>query len=270
MRWRWGGGEPGEQTVGPTATPTAPASDFIGRTAEQETFRKILEDARTGHSGFIHLTGTARSGRRALLERFRTLAGEAGARCGPVVDLEDDAGLELDELLERIADTLEPERDRFARFFDAAKRFRSREAGLPTVTSQAVAVVRAGSSAVSQLAGTLPVKAINAAVQSPIGDLMTEHAETKRTLGAVSEEFVTGLLELAKADRPILLVFGNLDFAASSAKLLWLRRSLLPRIARARVIVAVSTEPRFELDDVGPLFDHPEQMALDRFDEDEA
>ncbi len=275
MRWHWGGGEPGETTGGPPAaapapTATAPAPGFIGRTAEQETFRTILDDARAGRSGFIHLTGTARSGRRALLDQFRTLAGAAGARCGPVVDLEDDAGLELDELLERIANALEPERDRFGRFFDAAKRFRSREAGLPTMTSQAVAVVRAGSSAVSQLAGTLPVKAINAAVQSPIGDLMTEHAETRRTLGAVSEEFVTGLLELAKADRPILLVFGNLDFSPSSAKLLWLRRSLLPRIAHARVVVAVSTEPRFELDDVGPLFDHPEQMALDRFDEEEA
>lgn len=293
MRWHWGKQAPevDPPTASPTPTPSptpspnpspmtaAPASTtprpdaapaFIGRVGEQDVFRELLKQVSTGQSAFVHMSGTARTGRRALLGQFRTVATEAGVRCGPLIDFEADAGLELDELLERVAGGLEPSPDHFKGFLEATRRFRSKEAGQPTRTAQALAAVRAGSSVVTQLAGAFPVKAINTVVQSPLGDVLTEHAETKRTLSTVSDEFVKGLLELAQSKAPVVLVFGDLDFAPSSAKLLWLRRSLFPRIAHARVIVAVSSEPRFELDDVGMLFGRMEQLRLERFSPAEA
>ncbi|MGI8803770.1 MAG: tetratricopeptide repeat protein, partial [Solirubrobacteraceae bacterium] len=269
MRWPWGT-EPVERAPAAKQGPLDGRPAFIGRTDEQDAFRRLLAEVAAGSSAFVHLSGTARSGRRALLDQFRALAAESSAGASPLIDLEADAGLELDQILERLAGGLEPEPEHFKGFFDATKRLRSREAGLPTRTSQAVAAVRAGSTAVTQLAGALPVKAVNAAIQSPLGDILTEHAETRRTLSAVSEEFVGGLLSLAEARGPLLLVFSDVDFAASSAKLLWLRRSLFPRIARARLIVAVSSEPQFELEDVGMLFGSTAQIQLDRFKESEA
>ncbi|MEA2302075.1 MAG: hypothetical protein QOE44_2610, partial [Solirubrobacteraceae bacterium] len=290
MRWRWWSGRagPGGSKPRPTRTsigsgwrPGAPPDEdsapaFIGRRAEQEVFNELLAPAPAPRSSFVHLTGTPRSGRQALLEQFKVLADQAGARCGPVVDFEKDAGLELDELLDRVARGLEPEPEpeHFRHFFEAMTRFHSRESGQPSRTSQAVAVVRAGSSAVSQLAGALPVtlpfKAVDAAIQGPLGDVLTERAETRRTLSAVSDEFVTGLLALARARGPVVLLFSDLDFAPANAKVLWLRRSLLPRIAEDRVIVAASTQPQFDLEDVGGLFGRLTKMHLDRFSQDEA
>ncbi len=266
-----GNGSASVRDAPPASAPEqAPAAGFIGRRKERDLFAELLDGVAAGRSCFVHVSGTARSGRRALLEEFRVMAGRTAGRTAPVVDFEVDAAVDLDELLERIAVGLEPEADHFKRFLEATKRFRSREAGQPTRTSQAVAVIRAGSSAVTQIAGALPVKAVNAAIQSPIGDVLTEHAETRRTLSAVSDDFVSGLLGLAAAGGPVLLVFANLDCAASNAKLLWLRRSLLPRVARSRVIVAVSTDQRFDLDDVGMLFGRMEQVRLDRFEQAEA
>ena len=249
--------------------------DFNGRKDAQRPFLRLLdavaESPGSAMSAFVQVSGAGGSGRRALLAQFHRLSTEGErARCGPVIELRGAAELELEELLEGIARGLEAEAGSFKPFFKALERLHGREAGRPTVAAQGVGWVRAGTSAAKQLGAGPPAAALDAVTQSPIGEAIVERAEANRTPAVVREEFVRGLLHMAKEKGPLVLLFSDVDLGFSNAAVIWLCRSLFPRIARAPVIVALSTEPDFDLADLSAQFAHAEHLRLGRFSADEA
>ena len=176
-----------------------------------------------------------------------------------------------DELLERIALTLEPIPERFEKFHGRVHGMRARMSGQPSVAARTLGGTRAATAGAREAAPGLVTGVANVVAQNPLMDIAVERGEARRTIEEVQKVFMEGLAELAR-ERPerVALLFSDLHLRPDEPNVRWLRRWLFPKLARMRVLLVLSAETEHKLADVAAMFSDRHLVRLDRLSDDEA
>src|SRR5262245_12282217 len=289
MRWRWrrsdGGPGAGAPTgpVGvdddPEAPEQVPANGagpvFVGRAEQQARFTELMGAVEPGPGGdravLLEVVGPGGTGKRALLDRFAAICADRGWRHGPVLDVAEVVESSRDELLERIAHTLEPVPQRFEKFHGRVRGLRARMSGQPSGAARTLGATRAATAGAREVAPGLVTGVANVVAQNPLADMAVERGEARRTIEEVQKVFLEGLGELAR-ERPerVALLFSDLHLRPDEPNVRWLRRWLFPKLARMRVLLTLSAETEHKLADVAATFSDRHVVRLDRLSDGEA
>ena len=289
MRWRWLRSNAGPEAAAPAGpagagdAAEAPDQDpangagpvFVGRHEQQARFTELMTAVAAGPGGdravLLQVVGPGGTGKRALLDRLAAICAEREWRHGPVLDVAEVVESSRDELLERIAHTLEPVPERFEKFYGRVHGMRARMSGQPSVAARTLGGTRAATAGAREVAPGLVTGVANVVAQNPLMDIAVERGEARRTIEEVQKVFMEGLAELAR-ERPerVALLFSDLHLRPDEPNVRWLRRWLFPKLARMRVLLVLSAETEHKLADVAAMFSDRHLVRLDRLSDDEA
>lgn len=252
----------------PEEPPSGQGATFIGRKEELDLFRRMAGiggGAPAEGRQVLVLCGSAGTGKRELLKELRRqCAGREPPHCAPVIDLGEPH--DVDDMLEEIALGLEPEPDVFQRFHKTLRTHRDATAGRRSTLVQASEGLRTAGRAANEAVPTVAT-----GVSKGLGELIhhgAEKIEASQRARSVRDDFVTGLLELAgKSPGPPVLLFCDVDRWVDDPAVVWLLRSLLPKLAGAPVLVVASAQAA---DKVPDLASQGIVRRLDRFADAEA
>ncbi|MGH3991608.1 MAG: hypothetical protein ACRDSN_03985, partial [Pseudonocardiaceae bacterium] len=259
-----------DKAPAPQEPPSSRGAGFIGRKEPLDLFRRMAGMGRSGTvpegPRVLLICGSAGTGKRELLKEFRRQCeGREPPSCAPVIDLGEPR--ELDDLMADIAHGLEPEPDVFQRFHKTLRAHRDAMSGKRSTLVQASEGLRTAGRTANEVVPTLAT-----GVSKGLGELIhhgAEKIEASQRARSVRDDFVSGLVELAQRSgrAPPVLLFSDVDRWADDPTVVWLRRSLLPKLAGAPVLIVVSAQAPDKVDE---LASQGVVHRLDRFPDVEA
>ena len=219
-----------------------PGASVIGRETQLQQFEAIIDGDNDARTRILLVFGGAGTGKRTVLEMFRSAAIErSNTYCAPVTDLTQPR--DLGEMLEEIATGLEAPGDEFDDFTKTLRRYRDKAMGKKPWIAKAAETAESTAVEVNTVAPHWTTGGARIAT-SVFRDAVDwfEDASSHRT---ITDEFVNALRTLAAGDgeqAPVILLFNGLDRHPVDPVVRWLRSDLPAQIADVPVTLVFAAE----------------------------